>query len=113
MLVTKILFNSVISTPGARFMTMDISNFYLMTPLLCLEYIQIQLSDLPDKIINAYRLKDMVRAKGFIHLKVTKCIKLVPGFWKHQTRPIQFTLVVDNFGVQYIGREHAEHLKKV
>jgi hypothetical protein len=34
MLVAKILFNSVISTPGARFGTMDISNFYLMTPLL-------------------------------------------------------------------------------
>jgi hypothetical protein len=32
MLVTKMLFNSVISTRGARFMTMDISNFYLMTP---------------------------------------------------------------------------------
>jgi hypothetical protein len=28
MLVAKLLFNSVISTPGARFMTMDISNFY-------------------------------------------------------------------------------------
>jgi hypothetical protein len=27
------LFNSIISTRGARFMTMDISNFYLMTPL--------------------------------------------------------------------------------
>jgi hypothetical protein len=33
MLVAKMLFNSVISTGGARFMTMDISNFYLMTPL--------------------------------------------------------------------------------
>ncbi len=33
MLVTKMLFNSIISTRGARFMTMDISNFYLMTPL--------------------------------------------------------------------------------
>jgi hypothetical protein len=32
MLVAKMLFNSVISTKGARFMTMDISNFYLMTP---------------------------------------------------------------------------------
>ena len=29
MLVAKMLFNSVISTPGAKFMTMDISNFYL------------------------------------------------------------------------------------
>ena len=33
MLDAKILFNSVISTKGARFMTIDISNFYLMTPL--------------------------------------------------------------------------------
>ena len=33
MLVAKILFNSIISTKGARFMTIDISNFYLMTPL--------------------------------------------------------------------------------
>ena len=33
MLVTKILFNSIISTKGARFMTIDISNFYLVAPL--------------------------------------------------------------------------------
>ncbi len=33
MLVAKMLFNSVISMKGARFITMDISNFYLMTPL--------------------------------------------------------------------------------
>ena len=33
MLVAKILFNSVVSTRSAKFMTMDISNFYLTTPL--------------------------------------------------------------------------------
>ena len=33
MLVAKLLFNSTISTKGARFMTMDISNFYLNSPL--------------------------------------------------------------------------------
>jgi hypothetical protein len=38
--------------------------------------------------------------------------KLVPGLWKHNTRPIQFTLVVDNFGVKYISEEHANHLKR-
>jgi hypothetical protein len=37
--------------------------------------------------------------------------KLVPGLWKHNTRPIQFTLVVDDFGVKYIRKEHAQHLK--
>jgi hypothetical protein len=33
-----------------------------------------------------------------------------PGLWGHVTRPIQFTLVVDDFGVQYVGEEHAHHL---
>ena len=33
MLVAKILFNSVVSTRNAKFVTMDISKFYLMTPL--------------------------------------------------------------------------------
>jgi hypothetical protein len=39
MLVAKMLFNSVISLKGVRFMTMDISNFYLMTPLQRAEFI--------------------------------------------------------------------------
>jgi hypothetical protein len=30
--------------------------------------------------------------------------------FNHQTRPITFSLVVDDFGVKYVGREHAEHL---
>jgi hypothetical protein len=32
------------------------------------------------------------------------------GLWTHDTRPISFLLVVDDFGVKYVGREHAEHL---
>ena len=43
MLVAKLLFNSLISTHGARFMTMDIANFYLMTPLKFPEYVKIKL----------------------------------------------------------------------
>ena len=31
----------------------------------------------------------------------------------HKTRPIWFTLVVDNFGVKYVGEEHANHLMSV
>ena len=34
----------------------------------------------------------------------------VPGLWKHDTRPIQFTLVVDDFGVKYVGEEHAHYI---
>jgi hypothetical protein len=32
------------------------------------------------------------------------------GLWKHETRPVWFLLVVDYFGIKYIGRENAEHL---
>ena len=30
--------------------------------------------------------------------------------WKHQWRPILFFLVVDNFGIKYVGKKHADHL---
>jgi hypothetical protein len=33
-------------------MTMDIFNFYLMTPLHRAEFIQIKLSDIPDEVIR-------------------------------------------------------------
>ena len=33
-----------------------------------------------------------------------------PGLWKHSMRLILFTLVVNNFGVKYVGKEHANHL---
>jgi hypothetical protein len=33
-----------------------------------------------------------------------------PGLWCHVTRPIQFALVVDYYGVQYVGKEHAQYL---
>ena len=52
MLVAKILFNSAISTKGARFVTIDISKFYLMTPLKRPEYIHIHVRYIPDEIIK-------------------------------------------------------------
>ena len=33
-----------------------------------------------------------------------------PGLWRHIWRPIHFTLVVDDFGVKYVGKQHAQHL---
>ncbi len=51
MLVDKLLINIVATTNGARFMTMDISNFYLMTPLKQPEYLRINLRDIPDEVI--------------------------------------------------------------
>ena len=33
-----------------------------------------------------------------------------PGLWRHVTRPVQFSLVVDDFGVKYAGHENVQHL---
>jgi hypothetical protein len=51
MIAAKILFNSVISTADAHFMTMDISNFYLNTPLKHPEFIRMHINDIPEEII--------------------------------------------------------------
>ena len=72
MLVAKLLFNSVISTPKAKFMTMDISNFYLMTPLTRPEFIRIKLSDIPDEIIKEYKLRELVLRTAQSTSKQTK-----------------------------------------
>ncbi|KAK1740972.1 hypothetical protein QTG54_008224 [Skeletonema marinoi] len=139
MLVAKILFNSVISTPGARFMTMDVGNFYLNTPLPRPEFLRLHIDDIPEEIITQYNLRQKVTDKGYTYVKATKGMyglpqagllanellekrlneagyyqsKLVPGLWSHEWRPIRFSLVVDDFGVMYQGREHAEHLESV
>ena len=33
-----------------------------------------------------------------------------PGLWKHISRPIDFSLVVDDFGVKYVGKDNARHI---
>ncbi len=38
-----------------------------------------------------------------------KCTN-TPGLWKHKTRSIPFTLLVDNFSEKYFGKEHVDHL---
>ncbi|KAL7523922.1 hypothetical protein ACHAXR_000362 [Thalassiosira sp. AJA248-18] len=38
--------------------------------------------------------------------------EIVPGLWTHKWRPIQFTLVVVDFGVKYAGEEHAQHFSE-
>jgi hypothetical protein len=38
-----------------------------------------------------------------------ECIN-TPGLWRHEWRPITLTLVVDDFGVKYVGKEHVDHL---
>jgi hypothetical protein len=72
MLAVKMLFNSVISTKGVQFMTIDISNFHLMTPLHRAEFIQIKLSDIPNEVIDEYKLREKATKNGSIYIRA-KC----------------------------------------
>jgi hypothetical protein len=131
----KILINSVISTLGAKFLVIDINNFFLNTPLGRFEYMVINLSSLPQETINKYDLLELSQ-DGKVYIEIQKGMYGLPqagilaneflqrnlakdgyrptqhthGLWTHDTRPISFSLVVDDFGVKYVGREHAEHL---
>ena len=39
--------------------------------------------------------------------------KFVPGLQTHEQRQLTFTLVVDDFGAKYVGKEHAEHVTSI
>ena len=39
-------------------------------------------------------------------------VQFTEGLWRHVWRPLTFTLVVDDFGVKFVGIEHANHLVK-
>jgi hypothetical protein len=131
----KILINSVISTPNTKFLVIDINFFYLNTPLGRFEYMVINLASLPQEKIEKYDLNELAQ-DGKVYIEIQKGMYGLPqagilanellqrnlakdgyrptthshGLWTHDTRPISFLLVVDDFGVKYVGREHAEHL---
>jgi hypothetical protein len=48
LLTLKLLINSIISTAGAKFMTMDIKDFYLNIPMARYEYMRLRIADMPD-----------------------------------------------------------------
>ena len=138
LLTAKLLLSIVISTKGEEFMILDISNFYLMTPLKRKEYARTKLSDFPEKVIEHYNLREKATPDGFVYVTIKRGmyrrtqsgiiaqtllvkhlnahgyhqIRCTPGLWTHEWRPICFTLVVKDFGVKYVGKEHADHLIK-
>ena len=120
-------------------MTLNIKNFYLNTLLDWYEYLRLNLRNLPNDVIEEYNLKEKATKDGFVYVELRKGVyglpqagllaqilleerlqkhgykhsKLTPGFWKHKWRPVCFTLVVDDSGVKYVGKEHAQHLVSV
>jgi hypothetical protein len=67
----KILVNSTFYTPGAKFMTADIKDFYLNTPMNCYEYMRIPVKDIPDNIMIQYQLAPLVH-HGHVLVEIRK-----------------------------------------
>ena len=135
MTTVKTLINSTISTKRARFMTGDLKDLYLGTPLDRYEYIRIPLAFIPQAIIDLYNLNN-ISVNGYVYAEVRKGmyglpqagilanlllqeklaahgyrpVPITPGLWKHDTRHVYFALVVNDFGVKYTNRADAEHL---
>ncbi len=100
------------------------------------DYMQLKLADMPDNLMAHYHLCDIATPNGYLYCKICQGMyglpqagiiaqellenrlkehgytqmETTPGLWTHEWCPIIFSLVVDNFGVKYIGEEHAQHL---
>ena len=126
----KLLLNSVLLRKESKFGTFDIRSFYLQTLLDLPEYVRIKLADIPLDFVEKYKLKDFVDTNGWVYFEIKngiyglpqsgvlaqallkKRLKLhdyyqcpiTPGLWRHTWRPIMFCLLVDDFGVDYVGK---------
>jgi hypothetical protein len=49
LLTVKLMFNSIISTPNAKFMTINIKDYYLMTPMDRYECFRMKLELFPPR----------------------------------------------------------------
>ena len=54
-LTVKIMLNSIISTTGEKFLTIDAKNVYLNMPMTRFEYLQLCMSNIPDYIKQHYQ----------------------------------------------------------
>ena len=132
--VVKILLNSVVST-DSHWMSIDIVDYYLNTPLPRPEYLRVHRRFLPLDIVRRYNLQQyfvddhvlMAVHKGMYGLpqagllaqeRLIKHLALsgyhqcpqVPCLFKHDSNGVAFTLVVDDFGIKYTDKESAQHL---
>ena len=134
----KILLNGVISDPNAKFMTIDAKDFFLHGSSGRKEYMRIPLKYFSDKDMEKYNVNNFIKEGdksvlveisgnmyGLVnaaHVAQKDIVKLLnangfietntPQLYKHKTKNIQFSLVVDDFGVKYTDKADAEFLIK-
>ena len=117
----KVHWQSILSTENAKYMTIDIGNFYTNTPMDRYKYMRMHISEIPQEIIDEYNLLPKV-SDGYIYFCIKKAIyglkqsgalaakmqakilnkegyyqaKHTKGLWLHKTKDISFTLVLDD-----------------
>ena len=68
---SKLLWNSTISTRGARYMCADAKNFHLATPLDRYEYMKMPIDLIPPKFIELNNLSSKIK-NGYIYMKIMR-----------------------------------------
>ena len=102
------------------------------------EFVRIRLEEITQEFIDEYNLTQYAH-NGWIYLEIIKgCYGLpqagklandllrtrlnnngyhetatTPGLWRHKWRPIMFVLIVDDFGIEYVGDQHLKDLRTV
>ena len=54
LITVKLLLNSVVSTPGAQFTTIDTNDVYLNTLMDLFKYMKLELSDLQEDFVDRH-----------------------------------------------------------
>ena len=58
-------------------------------------------------MISNKLLEQRLNKAGYLQCSTTS------GLWRHKWRPILFCLIVDDFGIEYVDKHHAEHLRDI
>ena len=133
---SKLIFNSTISTQGAKFLTTKIKDYFLNNPMENFEDMKIPLRRIPQDVIDQYDNMSIVEPDGFLYAEIRKgmydlkqaaciafnCLVTLmkpqgyaplhcnPGILTHEKRDIIFTLCVNDFGIKYSNMDDANHL---
>ncbi len=73
----KLLWNSILSTQQAKYMCLDLKNFYISVPLDRYEYMQIPISMFPAWIATQYDLLHKV-VKGHSYIEMGRAVGGLP-----------------------------------
>ena len=63
----KIVINSTISTPKAKYLVGDVKIFSLGTTMTCYEYLRLSITIIPQETIDQYNLLPLVR-NGYVYI---------------------------------------------